>query len=293
MKQVEVIDVSGVEVIEPGMQMQLPRQMSMFDNNYAQMCTVTSNYVCQANVLIKSRQNLSINAAKIVRACIMQIRPDDMELRAFKIKINELADMLGISSSNLYRDIRDLCKEISTSNLEMEQGKSWVMYPWAAECRYDDETHYVTIQLNNKLKPFLLNLKDTYKSAKYMYDSLRAMRSPYSVRIYEMIIEEIKLKKLPLEGADATLYIEDIRNGCYLWIDDEKGEKKVLYEKVSHLKSRVIEQAVREINESVAGYHVTYSDVKQGRSIVGFKFHLGTRPDHEIDMEPTKSKKYA
>ena len=289
MNQVEMIDVADREVVDYGM----ATQMSMFDNNYAQMCTVTSNYVCQANVLIKSRQNLSINAAKIVRACIMQIRPDDMELRAFKIKINELADMLGISSSNLYRDIRDLCTEISSSKLEMKQGKSWAMYPWAAECRYDDETHYVTIQLNSKLKPFLLNLKDTYKSAKYMYDSLKLMRSPYSVRIYEMIIEEIKLKKLPLEGADAILYIEDIRNGCHLWIDDEKGEQKILYGKISHLKSRVIDQAVKEINESVAGYRVTYTDMKQGRSIIGFKFHLETPTDETTGIDTNKGKKYA
>ena len=45
--------------------------------------TNTEHYVVQSNELLEGKQNLKLNSAKIVRALIMQIKPDDEVLFHF------------------------------------------------------------------------------------------------------------------------------------------------------------------------------------------------------------------
>ena len=49
----------------------------------------TGNYVVQANDLVRGKQSLKLNSAKLIRAAIMQIVPEDKELKPYIIT-NEL-----------------------------------------------------------------------------------------------------------------------------------------------------------------------------------------------------------
>ena len=71
-----------------------------------------SQYVVQANSLISGRQGLKLNSAKLIRAAIMQVVYDDVELKPYVITIPEIADLLGVSTSNVYRDIDEVTNDI-------------------------------------------------------------------------------------------------------------------------------------------------------------------------------------
>ena len=77
--------------------------------------TNTEHYVVQSNELLEGKQNLKLNSAKIVRALIMQIKPDDEELKSYFISVQELAKMLHISAANLYRDMDTITDDILTN----------------------------------------------------------------------------------------------------------------------------------------------------------------------------------
>ena len=70
------------------------------------------NYVVQANDLIGGKQALKLNSAKLIRAAIMQIVPEDDELKPYVVSSKEIAELLGVSESNLYRDIDDITDDI-------------------------------------------------------------------------------------------------------------------------------------------------------------------------------------
>ena len=53
----------------------------------------TGNYVVQANDLIGGKQSLKLNSAKLVRAAIMQIIPEDEVLKPYIITIKELSEI--------------------------------------------------------------------------------------------------------------------------------------------------------------------------------------------------------
>ena len=82
--------------------------------------TNTEHYVVQSNELLEGKQNLKLNSAKIVRALIMQIKPDDEELKSYFISVQELAKMLHISAANLYRDMDTITDDILTNHVAIK-----------------------------------------------------------------------------------------------------------------------------------------------------------------------------
>ena len=101
------------------------------------------NYVVQANDLIGGKQALKLNSAKLIRAAIMQIIPEDEELKPYVVSIKEIAELLGVSESNLYRDIDDITDDIIKNSVFIRQVKNrqvkWVKIPWVSRCEYNSD----------------------------------------------------------------------------------------------------------------------------------------------------------
>lgn len=230
-------------------------------------CIEPRNYVVQANTLIGGKQALKINSAKLIRSAIMQVVYEDQDLKPYVISIDELSKLLGVSKTNLYRDIDDITDDIIKNPVyirvdEADKKKTaWVKIPWVSICEYHSDVG-VAIQLNEKLKPYLLNLKEHY--TQYALENILAMKSVYAIRIFELLQEKIKTRKLPVEGVDIELSVEQIKICC-------DCEDK--YAKFSHFKDKVLDVAVREINNQTL-YTVSYNYIKKGRSVVGIRFHV-------------------
>ena len=77
----------------------------------------SENYVVQANELIAGKQSLKLNSAKIMRALIMQIKPNDDELKSYVIRIQELSKLLDIGPENLYRNMDIITEDILVNHV--------------------------------------------------------------------------------------------------------------------------------------------------------------------------------
>ena len=225
----------------------------------------SGQYVCQANTLITGRQALKLNSAKLIRAAIMQIRFDDTELKPYIISIADLAELIGVSSSNIYRDIDDITDDILNNPVyirsEQKDKIKWMKIPWVSKCEYESDLG-VAIKLNDELKPLLINLKEKY--TQYTLDNILAMKSVYAIRIFELLQEKIVKKTLPREGIDITLSVDQIRECCDC-IDK--------YKSFANLKQRVINSALEEINR-VTLYRVDVTYLKSGRAVTSIIFHV-------------------
>lgn len=228
-------------------------------------CLNSSYQVVQANQLIGGKQALKVNSAKLIRSAIMQVVAEDEELKPYVVTISELSKLFGVSESNLYRDINDITDDIISNPVQIryQSGKkvAWVKIPWVSKCEYNSDIG-VAIKLNDELKPFLINLKEHY--TQYTLDNILSMKSVYAIRIFEMLQEKITTKLLPKGGKDITLSVQYIR---------ECTDTEDKYEKISHFKSRVIDPAVKEINEKTV-YRVSYENIKSGKTVTAIKFHI-------------------
>lgn len=239
-------------------------QLTLYD-----FCTNIQNYVAQSNTIILGKQNLKLNSAKLIRSAIMQVVREDTELKAYKISINDLSQMFGVSSSNLYAYIDDITNDIFSNPLYIRQrdkdGKTigFFKMSWVSTCEYNEGLG-LALKLNDDLKPLLLGLKEKY--TQYTLDTILEMKSTYSIRLYELLMEGIKSKGgvVPYEGCDIRLSVQEIREclGC--------EDRYPLY---GNFKQRVIEPSVTEI-QSLTTIKVTYTEVKYSRTVEELIFHL-------------------
>jgi plasmid replication initiation protein len=207
----------------------------------------------------------------------MQIVSQDADLYTYKVSINNLADMLGIPTQNLYRDVYNMCKHLLQEVVEVGDGNpkhKWKMFQWCSSCKY--ENGVITIRLHDDLKPYLLQLTRLYKE--YILEDVLLLKSVYSIRLYELIMQEIgytRKKVYADKDANVFLSIDTIRKAT----DTEDR-----YEKINHFKERVIDDAIEEINEKL-GYYITYTPVKESRKFIGFNFNIKSKVYAEMLQE--------
>lgn len=240
---------------------QIPGQISF--------CFNDEMYVVQRNNLIDGRQSLSLSAAKIVRAVIMQIKPNDMEFHTYLLPIGQLASLLGASRTTLSRDIDKITDELLDSRVEIKEYSldnkeyKFLKIPWVSLCAYSSKGG-LAIELNNKLAPLLLQLLESQKYTQYLLQDILQMKSVYAVRLYEMIMSRIVYKTIPREGVNVEISVNDIRTAT------DTLDK---FERYSSFKAKVIEKAEAEILRTTT-YKITHEEVKSGKKVIGFIFHV-------------------
>lgn len=224
----------------------------------------TDNLVVMSNDLIKSKSNLSLNEIKILRLAIMQVIKEDKDFQTYRVNITDLAKLLDIDKHNIYREADKITTSLLKEIVYIGDGNpkhKWKKFQWCSSCEY--ESGVLTIKLHEDLKPYLLNLSELY--TQYVLEDILNLKSVYSIRIYELIREEMKYQKVYAnKEANIFLPIDVIR------LSTDTEDK---YEKFAMFRARVIDAAINEINDKLQ-YYVTYEPVKESRKVIGFKFNI-------------------
>jgi len=213
-----------------------------------------------ANDVVKGKQEMTLQEARLLRLLITQIAQEDKDLMTYTTKISELATFLNIPKNNLYRDVKDICDSLMKRIIRIGCGnpkKPWKIFQWLQLAEYDGNGT-LTIKLSNQIKPFVIGLSEYF--TQYKLANILAMNSVYAIRLYELL-------KCDDHKDDYPSYtIKELRQafGC---------EKK--HKQFGHFKSRVIDIAVKEINEKTDLYISRVEYIKKSRAVVGLKFICG------------------
>lgn len=237
-----------------------------------QMNTDIEQKVYMSNDLIKSKSNLSLNEIKVLRMAIAQIVSHDTDFITYKVNVLDLAKALNITKQAIYQEIDKITTNLLKEIIYIGDGNpkhKWRKFQWCSCCEY--ENGILTIRLHDNLKPYLLELKKYYTN--YMIADIITLKSVYSIRLYELMKEAMMSREA---YADKEVNI-------YLSIDTIKKATNTedKYEKMSHFKTRVIDDAVEEINEKL-NYYITYEPVKESRQFVGFNFNIKSKNTVEL-----------
>lgn len=227
-------------------------------------CLDAKNYVVQANNLIGGKQALKLNSAKLIRSAIMQVVRDDEELKPYIITIKDLAELLDVPASNIYRDIENITDDIISKPVYVREerfGKTvgFIKIPWVTKCEYKADIG-IALKLNEELKPFLIGLKEHY--TQYTLQEVLAMKSVYAIRIFELLQSKVLSKTMPKDGIKIPISVQEIRECC-------DCENK--YPAFGNFKNKVIDKAVKEINR-VTLFRVDYSYIKKSRTVIAIEF---------------------
>lgn len=236
-------------------------------------------YVIQANELVRSKQDeLSLLEAKLVRLAIAQVLKDDDDLKSYTCNVSKLADFLGISSQNIYRDVQELSiklmkKSIFIRSKENKQGKqNYKILHWVDYVEYKDGI--ITFKLSEHLKPYLLGLNELF--SKYTYEEIIKLPTNYSIRLYELLYSYANM--IFIDGYLNYIY-EDIRlekNEVCFTIEylREYFNCNNKYPNAGDFIKRVIGAAISDINENTV-YPCSYRTVRTKNKITHIVFTIG------------------
>ena len=232
--------------------------------NVKDMCLDTENMVVMSNDLVKAKSNLSLNEIKILRLAIMQVIKQDTELMTYKVNVMELADLMQITRQSIYQEIDKITTSLLKEIVYVGDGNpkhKWLKFQWCSYCKYDNGV--LTIKLHDNLKPYLIGLSQLY--TQYALEDIFGLKSVYSIRLYELLREGLRGKKVYADHvAQVTILVDTIKKAT---------DTETKYPRMGNFKARVIDDSLKEINEKL-GYYITYTPVKESRKIIGFKFEL-------------------
>ena len=194
--------------------------------------------VRKANELIqRSRFNLTVQQQKIVLYVISRIKPSDKGFKTYGFSLSEFCRVCGIDyNGRSFNDLRASLKGIRDQSIwvDLPDG-GHTTFAWIEGAYYNEGTGIVEVDLNRRMKPYLLELKNLYTEYELIYTL--HFKSKYSIRLYELIKSRHYHE---MEEYTFSYTIEKLRQLL-------GAESYNLYK---NLKMRVIEPAVREINEA-------------------------------------------
>jgi plasmid replication initiation protein len=216
--------------------------------------------IVKANVLIQqSRFYLNTQEQKIILYLISKIQPDDDEFKSYAFHINEFCRICEIDDNNgkNYKNIKDTLKGLRDKSIWVEIAKGrHTTLGWLSCVTIDENSGVVDIKLDDRMKPFLLQLKEHFTQYSFYY--ILAMKSQYSIKIYEL------LKSYEYRGV------------CEFPIDDLK---KMLgaehYERHADFQRKVLDTALREIN-GYSDITAEYFLEKTGKKFTDITFQIRT-----------------
>ena len=214
--------------------------------------------VVKRNDLIqKSRHQLDLQEQKIILYTISKIKPKDTDFSEQVFSVAEFCRLCGLDKDNggNYAYIKKTLKDLSDKSIwvTLDDG-SETLFRWINDVTISKQSGLIKVKLHEKMKPYLLELKENFTQYELVYTL--AMRSQYSVRLYELL-KSYQYKKFVAFDIDKLKII----------LFAEK------YNRGGDFKDRVLEVATNEINR-LTDILVTYELIKVGRRFAEVEFRI-------------------
>ena len=225
--------------------------------------------VVKSNDLIQhTRFILTALEQKIILYLISKIKPTDISFEEHEFHIREFFEVCRIDKDNgaNYKYLKQTLKNLRDKSIWIKlPNGSQATLSWFTGVIINEKSGIVTIRFNDMMKPHLLQLKEKFTQFSVYY--ILAMRSLYSVRLYELLksYENMGGWKFELEELKTRLSAET-------------------YSRYPDFKRKVIDTAVREIND-YGDISVTYAVEKRGNKVTHVNFHVRPKKDVYERME--------
>ncbi len=217
------------------------------DENYL---VTKSNYF-----IMNSSYDLSLEEQKIILTLASMVQPEDEEFKAYKFKINDFMELLGVNTKTKYTEIPKITKELMKKVFEIQEGDTLIQTAWLSGAMYKKGSGTVELTFSSYLKPYMLKLNSMF--TQYKLANILNMRSKYSPRIYELL----KCNEFKKQG-----YIEIELTELRKLLKTEN-----MYSQYQDFKRKVIMQAQKEL-KAKTDISFDFEEIKTGRKVTSLKF---------------------
>ena len=219
--------------------------------------------VVKDNALINASYNLDLVEQRLILLAIVEARESGKGINAndpLEVHADNYINQFGVHRNTAYQALKDACKDLFARQFSYQEKKANgnvrnVMSRWVSQIAYNDNEATVDLIFAPAVVPFITRLEVQF--TKYELQQISSLSSAYAIRLYELLIQWRSAGKTP------TIELQDFRKKLGV-LDNE-------YLRMAHLKERVLELSIKQINEHT-DITVKYEQHKRGRSISGFSF---------------------
>lgn len=222
--------------------------------------------VCQSNELIDAAYTLSLTEKRMVLFAASKLNPQTPAVDTVRIYAHEYAEVYEITRDRAYVAMKDTVKTIIHQKpiSFLRNDGATVMTHWAGEIAYHDGEGWVEYQFSSSIKEHFFNLEkkaDILDKKSRGHTTMKMVRlgklkTFYALRLFE------KISRFSGTGF-YTVRVEDLR------ILMETGKK---YPAIKDFKLRVLDPAIKNINDVDKTLKLKYEQIKKGRTIVRLDF---------------------
>lgn len=241
-------------------------------------------YVVKGNELVQqSRFELSLPEQKTIAFICSMIKPIEAIDRAnnvpyqleYEFNIQDYCKVCGIdyNAGKNYADIKATLKRLRDRSMwvTLADGSETVV-AWLDRVTTNKKSGIARIRIDDRLAPYLFDLGR--KFTQYQLYNILAMKSAFSVRIYEL------MKSYAFQK-NKTFEIKELKH--ILMVDDIKS-----YDRFPDFRRFVLEKAQEEINE-LTDIRIYYEPIRKGRKVVKIKFKIEQKTPMERYIASTNT----
>lgn len=228
--------------------------------------------VWQSNRLVEAAQTLTLNEKRLViaAAALHDPRKPLPPKGTVKLHADDFADVFGLQDSNsVYEILAESAKRLYNRSIRTiytargKQAERNVRWVWMADYRKGEGT--VILGFSPGVAPYLTMLHTEF--TRYKLKQIGAIGSFYGLRLYELCAQFRK-------GGERTIALARLREMLDL------GDK---YERIETLRRRVLDPAMKEINQHT-DLRVVMTPDRKGRKIIGFHFDITQDDQIPLDL---------
>jgi plasmid replication initiation protein len=233
--------------------------------------------VCKANQLIEATYRLTLNEIRVINACIAQVDSVAPLLATdkFELSAKDFAKLFSISEDRAYSELQSTTKTLYERSLAIHNPDPTkpkikkLETRWISTIGYMPEDGKIYLYFSQGILPFLSELKGQF--TKYELTQISGMTCIYAYRLYELLMQWKSTGKREIE-------IE--------WLK-KHFELDKSYDRMFDLKKRVIDPAVKDINEH-SSYQVRWEQRKTGRKVTHLIFTFSEKKSPEDEAAKPK-----
>ena len=229
-----------------------------------------NNLIVKSNQVIEASYTLTTIEQRLILSAIAQV-PKGEEISddvLYPLTTKNLVKLGGDGKAS-HKEFKDAVNRLYERSIVLRDGDESDSFRWIQEKVFKAST-VAFIRFSKPILPFLSNLKAEF--TKYLESDIVGMSSPYSIRFYELIMQyrSVGHREISLEN---LRWMFQLQNKYPVWAD---------------LKKRVIEQAIKEINEH-SPYNLTIEPKRTGRKITSIVLKFQDKKSLKTPKESTNN----
>lgn len=237
--------------------------------------------VSKANALIESCYTINLVAQRVIILAIIEAREQGSMTEIggiHHIKASDYERHFECDKTTAYRSLKSACESLYESEFvwtdKDAKGRDKINKSrFVQRASYCEGGGYVEVMFGNDVIPLITRLSEQY--TEYELKQIKDLNSTYALRIFEILMQWLSVGKTP------PITIENLRTRL--------GIEEHQYKLMSDFKKRVLDHAIKEINDNT-NITAAYEQHKEGRRIVGFTFKFKTKTKLKKEVESKRDR---